>query len=498
MKGYLRNILIASAVLMAAVSCNKEQQPDHDGTGYPIEFYVTELGATKAMLDGTSFAKEGNLIKIYDYYTPSGSTRPQTPPYIDDQIKSNGPGNQIWPFVKQKYNWTPDGSHKFFGWLAEDKNMPQPNNSNLFVTPESFFGTDFGYANQVLTIPTTTIGQETPQFDFMYSNVHIRDLDSNPDFASAVPLEFSHLFTAFSIAAKNSSSSDIVVKSIEVKALNTNSATISYENVAVDSGLPTVTYGAGSKVESENYILEPNVRLTSSLMDMSTPLTSDRDYFLMWPKSEYDEVVLGINYTMGDDNNTIDVPVNGEWLAGEKNNLNLEFFDKKIELICTVDPWEKESEQIDYAQDVVSVSKKMTWEGVQEVDYETGEVILRSDKNAVATCSFRIDTPVGATWTASLILVNEDGSIDAFSWVDDTKYGIVGTGHDSVIKLKVNNNAPKAPQHICILRITVQTSDMRTIVVNDLVPETYTDDHGIEHSTNGYTEFRIIQNDILG
>lgn len=497
MKLNFSNILILSAALLAAVACNKEQRPGHDTTGYAIEFSATEAGVTKAMLDETSFAKAGNLIKIYDIYTPKGSNTSEI--YIDDKIKSNGPGNAIWPFVDQRYNWTPDGSHKFFGWLAEDKNMSEDN------TPEGFFGTGFGYANQVITIPTTTLNASTSAFDFMYSNVHVRDLNTDPDYVSEVPLEFAHLFTAFSVAAKNDSDNiDITVVSIGIEGLmNSRSAKITYTN-AGDGEYPVVEYDKekNDNPDAPDYSYSPSVKLTSGLIDMSTK-TSDRDYFMSWPMSldEADNVILTVNYRVDDGTEveSKEIPLSGiQWVAGTKNNINITFRDKEVKLICVVEPWEKETEEIDYSQDVVSVSKKMTWEGVQEVNYETGEVILKSDEKAVATCSFRIDTPIGATWTASLILVNEDGSIDAFSWVDDTKYGIVGTGKDSVIKLKVNNNAPKAPQHICILRITVQTSDMRTIVVNDLVPEKYTDEHGIEHSTNGYTEFRIIQNDILG
>ena len=500
MKVKFRYILFASAAILAAVACNKEQRPGHNVTDYPIEFCATESGATKAMLDEETFAKAGNLIKIYDYFTPAGETSPETTPYIDDQIKSNGPGNAIWPFVDQRYNWTPDGTHKFFGWMAEDKNM------TLYNTPEAFFSNGFSFdtAAQQLTISTKTLNEATPAFDFMYSNVHVRDLNTNPDYATAVPLEFAHLFTAFSVAAKNDSETfDVTVVSIGIEGLmNSRAATITYTNTG-DEEYPVVEY-SNQKNDNSNaadYSYSPSFMLTKELIDMSTK-TEDRNYFMSWPMSldEANNVTLTIKYKVNNGAEVSkDIPLKGiEWVAGTKNNLNITFIDKEVELICVVEPWEKETEEIDYSQDVVSVSKKMTWEGVQEVNYETGEVILKSDEKAVATCSFRIDTPIGATWTASLILVNEDGSIDAFSWVDDTKYGIVGTGEDSVIKLKVNNNAPKAPQHICILRITVQTSDMRTIVVNDLVPEKYTDEHGIEHSTNGYTEFRIIQNDILG
>ena len=72
-------------------------------------------------------------------------------------------------------------------------------------TPAEFFGSGFGFSttDQVLTIPSKSMQQGTPQFDFMYSNIYERNLNSNPDYATAVPLEFSHLFTAFSKAAQN-------------------------------------------------------------------------------------------------------------------------------------------------------------------------------------------------------------------------------------------------------------------------------------------------------
>lgn len=505
---------MAAAALVAAIACDKTPEPWYTLTEAPIFLCATESGApTKALMTESTFVTGGNQIQIYDFYT-SGSVSGL---YISDQVEADGTGADVWPFVNKRYNWTSDGKHKFFGWLATD--------ANSTLTAASLFGSDFApainadaditttvkafdTANQVLNIPTTVMNAQTPQFDFMYSNVHVRDLDNNPDFASPVPLEFNHLFTAFSVAAKNSSESDVVVKSIAVEGLkNKKSATITYKNVA-DKAYPTVTYSEGENdnVNVPEFTFTPNVKLTSSLTDMSTPATSERDYFLMWPKSAdnpgdaSDDVILKVTYNTGDgsDDITVDVKVPGAWIAGERNNLNLEFTDKQVRLECVVEPWIVQTEEIDYAQQSVTVSKKMSWTGVQDVNYETGEVILKSDGNAVATCTFRIDTPVGATWTASLILANEDGSVDAFSWVDDTKYGIVGTGTDSEIKLKVNKFAPIAPQHVCILRITVQTSDMRTIVVNDLAPDTYLDENGVEHATNGYTEFQIIQNIITG
>lgn len=156
----------------------------------------------------------------------------------------------------------------------------------------------------------------------------------------------------------------------------------------------------------------------------------------------------------------------------------------ELNLVAVVKPWVPDEETIDFT-DEVSVSATMNWDddSVSSVNYDTGEVILYDDTDIEAICTFQIDTPMDATWTASLIPIA--GNVDAFSWVDNSKYGLVGTGQPSTIKLKVNNQAPYAPQHKCKLRITVQTLDGRTIVVNNLVPDGKT-----------YNEFTIIQNSI--
>ena len=114
--------------------------------------------------------------------------------------------------------------------------------------------------------------------------------------------------------------------------------------------------------------------------------------------------------------------------------------------------------------------------------------MLYSDVNIEATCYFNIQAPVGATWTASLIPLTAS-AMDAFSIVEETKHGVVGSADMQRIRIRVNNPDPISARNACKLRITVQTADGRSIVVKDLMPEG-TDD-GIE-------EFTIIQNLING
>ena len=186
----------------------------------------------------------------------------------------------------------------------------------------------------------------------------------------------------------------------------------------------------------------------------------------------------------------------GTWPAGKKLTYNLIISGERTItefLINTVvEDWIPHTEEIDFTQQVeVSEEEKMHWvEGTYEsLSEERGEVVLYTDVNKVAECKFNIRTPVGATWTASLIPLTAS-AMDAFSIVEDTKYGSVGTDDMQSVKIKINNPDPISARNECLLRITVQTPDGRTIVVKNLMPKKAAD--------NKIEEFKIIQNLING
>lgn len=183
------------------------------------------------------------------------------------------------------------------------------------------------------------------------------------------------------------------------------------------------------------------------------------------------------------------------WPAGKKLTYNLIISgDRTItefQLNTVVEDWIPHSEEIDFTQEVeVRAEERMQWDKTtcESVNDEKGEVVLFTDVDKVAVCKFNIRTPVGATWTASLIPLTAS-AMDAFSIVEGSKYGDVGTDKWQYVKIKINNPDPISSRNECLLRITVQTPDGRTIVVKNLMPSTTED--GIE-------EFTIIQNLING
>lgn len=490
MKRHITHILTAAAALLAVLGCTKNEP---NTNGRLITMTAHEAGATKALLDADSFMAEGNQIVVYDYYTaPNGVQNPNPAtgyyiPGVTAQSTGATDAGTVWPFLGDtRYEWTDAGTHKFFGWMVKD------NNENPELTASGFFGEGFEFDDEehILTIPTTTLSQGGAQFDFMYSNIEPRE-PATEGF-DPVSLEFNHLFTAFKVTAANNSSNDVWLKSISINNLkNTRSATIDY-----DDAEPVVTYTIPDG-ESDDFEYNVSDEGTEGMLMTKGQVynVSPEAYQIMWPHTRDDfsdtEVVLEYKYkepsaeSALDGETTIQLKDLFAWESGKKNNLGLMFKDKEISLTCKVEPWTVVEETIDFT-DQITVSNPLTWvpNSVESVNYDNGEVVLYTDSYSVAVCNFRIDTPAGATWTASLIPV--EGYSDAFKILDNTKYGAVGV--DSEVHIQVTNMAPIAPKHVVLLRITVQTADGRTIVA-DMMPD---------QTDESVAEYKLIQNLING
>ena len=184
----------------------------------------------------------------------------------------------------------------------------------------------------------------------------------------------------------------------------------------------------------------------------------------------------------------------GTWPAGKKLTYNLVLSGERtiteFEINTVVEDWIPHTEEIDFTEQVeVREYEWMQWDETtcENVNDKKGEVVLFTDVNKVAECKFKIRTPIGATWTASLIPLTAS-AMDAFSIVEGSKYGDVGDDWQYV-RIKINNPDPISARNECLLRITVQTSDGRTIVVKNLMPPT---------TEKGIEEYTIIQNLING
>lgn len=486
MKRHITHILTAAASLLAVLGCTKNEP---NTNGRLITMTAHQAGATKALLNADSFMAAGNQIVVYDYYTAPNDVQNPNPatgyyiPGVTAQSTGATDAGTVWPFLDNaRYEWTDAGTHKFFGWMVKD------NNENPELTASGFFGEGFEFDDEehILTIPTTTLSQGGAQFDFMYSEIEPRE-PATEGF-DPVSLEFNHLFTAFKVTAANNSSNDVWLKSVSINRLkNKRGASIDYSGTEPDVSYTTPT-------GQQDFVY--NVSDEGMLMTKGQVYNvSPGAYQIMWPHTRDDfadsQIVVDYKYkepsaaTPLDGQTTIDLKDVISWKGGQKNNVGLMFKDKEISLTCKVEPWTVVEETIDFT-DQITVSNPLTWvpNSVESVNYDNGEVVLYTDSYSVAVCNFRIDTPAGATWTASLIPV--EGYSDAFKILDNTKYGAVGV--DSEVHIQVTNMAPIAPKHVVLLRITVQTADGRTIVA-DMMPD---------QTDESVAEYKLIQNLING
>lgn len=131
-------------------------------------------------------------------------------------------------------------------------------------------------------------------------------------------------------------------------------------------------------------------------------------------------------------------------------------------------PWEKVDNDIDFDNHVVSAKKLLQYTGC-EIDGGS-RLVTFSEGNPPITCSFKIDSPLGATFMVSL-----EKDFDAFEItypynrviVDDEAYECVFT-----ITPKVKN---PARDYETTLRISARTADGRVINLDDVVqPQKYT------------------------
>lgn len=460
-------IFIASVVL-AFSACTKTPVENT-----PQEIVVAATSPqTKAMFTPATFKTEGNRLRIYDF-NPSGK-------YFDDVIGPEIQGNNygysnVWPFENAPHSWTAD-EHKFFGWLETDANMASNN------TPESFFGSGFGFNEdkKELTIPVKEMNLDTPQFDFLHSNIIVRDMVNAANY-EPVNLEFTHLFTAVSFGADNGSDSNIEIEDFKIeKILNSRSATVSFagdQPVVTYSDASTPTYLTRS---SGAFTLTPNQRVNNIFTH------SDAQEFLMlWPLEsthlystakveEVDGVVtyppeykMYIKYKADGSEfvkrmNFPDAP----WLAGKKYHYDIVFADKAIQLNVQVKDWDYEHQDVDYTDASVGVESTgvLKWDSAASEINEANKTV--SIVNAQpAKGSFTIKAPVGGTWMISLT-----GDVNAFEVTPDNGEIDGNTVHISVKPLISD---PKRDYKVK-LKFAVRRADGRVITADEVQPTVYT------------------------
>lgn len=297
---------LAAAAVASVSSCTgvRVETDDIVPSGAPIRLSVSSSGPqTKAMFDNESFSARGNVLQIWDVY--SNSVVEPFAYIAGANVVSGGDDNSIWPFrsdenpgaADEHYYWTKTGKHRFYGVLTKDNSA----GATSVLRPGTGWG--FDAFHKVYSVPETTLTLDSPQFDFVYSNIRERDLD-NGDGTSAVPMQFRHLFSAFGFTFNNDSPSDFEIKSVALKADNVASAKIDYSSAwdpdYVANGIPEEGNAWEPQVSYNDLSMSPSTGIAGKaatvgpekIYDLfhgntltSDDLTDYQNYRLIWPQN---------------------------------------------------------------------------------------------------------------------------------------------------------------------------------------------------------------------
>lgn len=328
-------ILIGTLAALPLSSCTEKVTVEE--TSRAIEFRVSEDGMnpSKAMLDAAAFKTAGTTLHIEDIYTNGAMSGT----YISSSVRCDGSNDAIWPFINNEhYYWTKTGSHRFFGWLQTD--------AYTNTVAQAAGGTAIPPTPTQQTIPTSwTYNPDThtlsiPQhytnldysWDFLYGKPYVRDISAGEGTAP-VPLQMSHLYSAFALCFKNDSDDPITFTSVTLTGVHNQG-----QAFIVFTGTPTAdgedpsgtwngnvgTYGFG-KGGGVTYTLDENSHLTFSETQQHTsngsataPKYIDlcpsaggnfneqdneiEDYHIVWPQpaSCLNDAVLTLNYSVNE------------------------------------------------------------------------------------------------------------------------------------------------------------------------------------------------------
>ena len=140
----------------------------------------------------------------------------------------------------------------------------------------------------MLSVPAITFTKDTPQFDFSYSDIVTKDVNSGFNAAESVNLKLNHLFSAISLTIQNNGGSDATIKSVTIENLNNKKlAQISYAGIS-----PVVTLTPAPAEEQTNFLagitdFDFNAGGTKYDLITGTQIASSAkgEYFLIWPQT---------------------------------------------------------------------------------------------------------------------------------------------------------------------------------------------------------------------
>lgn len=478
------HIVLSSMLCMALGACTDDAPMDVPISDQQIQF-AANTASSRNFLDEGSLATIGTQITLYGSHDDSSMDLDGKP-----LTYATVGGEKSWRVMEggtpQTYYWEESGIYKFYGWLAYDA-------AGKLSMPEGW-----NYQDRKLTISSTIVDKNYNQFDFIYSDVHVRNLNeltSDGERYAIVPLEMKHLFSSISIGAINTTEQDVTIKKVALGGVHEcGSATLDYSGNSV-----SITYGVTSTNRAQGIpfvelmkipITETDSAYYSYLLPKVNGKVGNafegataKKYYMIWPQDSTvispTNPVEGETYKSTDSLLVVEYETGGvqykkrakfpamTWEAGKKYHFDIQFADKMVELRATVNPWNYTSAEVDFSEGV-QVTQKVIWnDTVSIVDDTKKTVTVKQGQPIVA--NFQFGAPQGGQWRVSL-----EGDVQAFvitddvAPIEDAMGPIDGNVHTIRIVPKISN---PDRDYVVRLRFVVLTADGRVLAADDLVQD---------------------------
>lgn len=473
------------AYLMAAILLSCDRQHIEPTTSHAEIAFDAKESVTKGFIDNETLLTNGTSFTIYGFYEGAYLTNTEGQEMAGNNIIYDISTNS-WPIYEsgneRHYYWLRPGDYRFYGWIKHD-------GASSMDTP---LEASYSDSDETLSVSGVVDG-EYDQFDFIYSDVHNRTIDSpiSPDAPThAVELHMNHLLTAFGIGAKNTTESQITITRVAIEGLHdTGTAVVLYEETSNSITYSTSKSYNGAFLENNTEIILPaKVGDTAGeIADILRSNSSTQTYFMAWPQKkdilspvnptgnfssdgskiyESTDSLIVIEYTQGvhDYEKRLKFP-SKDWEPGKKNHFDIRFTDKMIELSAVVNSWDYNNSDIDYAENTITFKDAgvLTWSNCI-VDDEKKEVSVLSGQPVEA--KFCFDTPTGGTWIVFL-----NGDFNAFEIREDSNVPDDGMGpidenmHTISIVPKITD---PDKDYTVTLDFAIMTSNGKTISANEI------------------------------
>ena len=483
-----RRFLFLVFLSVFTLSCsNEEFDRPHDGDE-EISFQVENV-SSRGFIDESNLNTIGTSLSVYGFLNGQIFFDGTPMAMKNKNLEYDGVDGEARWIIKDndspaKYHWIENGKYKFFGWLKHDKA------SGLSV-PDTW---KFDELTNRFTIPQIVVDKDYNQFDFIFSDVHIRELDENTTAeVKQVPVPFvlHHLFASFGVGIRNSSEEDVTITKVALEGIHDKGgATIDYSDdvsgviytptsVSRQNGVPFIEYNGGG------YLLPKETGVVGDAFSG----VKDRIFYMVWPQTKE---IVAPNTPVTDEeerefaatdsllvvefvregqkfSKRIKLP-EADWEPGKKYHLEIQIADKLVELKVTVNPWEYSTGSMDFSNEAVVIKEDghLQWDENTCIKNDTEKKVYVNQGQPIEA-TFALDAPQGGQWRVSL-----EGDITAFKILDDSAPvedgigPIDGTSHRIRIVPKINN--PER-NYTATLKFVVLTAEGKVLSVDDLVQD---------------------------